>query len=130
MVQKYVADLRSLLNQSIPASADAIRAMTGKIRIRLDDVPGKQKPQWIATFSPDFMRLLAPNCAGKEVSRSHNFGVPKSSNLDNSRKRGSRTGCTQKMENPGARDEATPRHRREPASDFTFSGRALDKFSN
>jgi DNA invertase Pin-like site-specific DNA recombinase len=54
----YLADLRSLLHQEIPMAAEAIRALTGPIMIRQEEVPGKRGARWIATFSPDLVALL------------------------------------------------------------------------
>jgi DNA invertase Pin-like site-specific DNA recombinase len=59
-VKTYVADLRGLLTQNIPASAEAIRVLTGKILIRQEPIPGRKNgAKWIATFSPDLLQILA-----------------------------------------------------------------------
>lgn len=59
-VRRYVSDLRSVLNQEIPAAADAIRTLTGPIKIRQEPIPGRKVgARWIATFSPDLTKLLA-----------------------------------------------------------------------
>lgn len=55
----YLADLRGLLNQETPMAAEVIRSLTGPIKIRQEPNPdGKRGDRWIATFSPDLMRLL------------------------------------------------------------------------
>ena len=54
----YLADLRGLLNQEIPMAAEAIRTLTGPIKIRQEKTPGRRGARWIATFSPDLLRLL------------------------------------------------------------------------
>lgn len=65
-VQTYLADLRDLLNQAIPASAEAIAELTGPIKITQEKIPGmKTKAKWIATFSPDFLGLLTQLGASK-----------------------------------------------------------------
>jgi hypothetical protein len=54
-----LADIRALLNQDIPIAAEAIRQLTGPIKIRQERVPGRNRgARWIATFSPDLIRLL------------------------------------------------------------------------
>lgn len=58
-VKGYLDDLRGLLHQEIPAAAEAIRTLTGPITIRQELIPGKTRgARWIATFSPDLLRLL------------------------------------------------------------------------
>ncbi len=54
----YLADLRKLLNQEIPMAAEAIRTLTGPIKIRQEVIPGKRGARWIGTFSPDLLALL------------------------------------------------------------------------
>jgi len=54
----YLPDLRELLNQDIPVAAEAIRTLTGPIKIRQEKVPGKPGARWFATFSPDLIALL------------------------------------------------------------------------
>ncbi len=54
----YLTDLRGLLKQEIPMAAEAIRALTGPIKIRQEKIPGKRGARWIATFSPDLIALL------------------------------------------------------------------------
>jgi hypothetical protein len=56
--KRYLPDLRELLNQDIPAAAEAIRTMTGPITVRQEKVPGKTGARWIATFQPDVLALL------------------------------------------------------------------------
>ena len=54
-----LANLRGLLNQEIPAAAEAIRALTGLITIRQEKIPGKKRgAKWIASFSPDLLGWL------------------------------------------------------------------------
>lgn len=59
-VQRYLHNLRGLLNQEVPAAAEAIRTLTGRIKIRQELIAGRKTgARWIATFSPDLIRLLA-----------------------------------------------------------------------
>lgn len=40
-------------------AAEAIRALTGPIRIHQESIPGRKRgAKWIATFTPDLIRLL------------------------------------------------------------------------
>jgi DNA invertase Pin-like site-specific DNA recombinase len=64
-LQKRLIDARVLLNQEIPAAAEAIRALTGPIKIRQESGPGRKNgASWIAKFAPDLVRFLA-RCSGK-----------------------------------------------------------------
>ena len=54
----YVPDLRELLNQEVAMAAEAIRTLTGPIKIRQEEIPGRPGARWIATFSPDLVALL------------------------------------------------------------------------
>jgi DNA invertase Pin-like site-specific DNA recombinase len=55
----FLASMRALLNQEVPMAAEAIRTLTGPIKIRQEPIPGRKTgARWIATFSPDFTRLL------------------------------------------------------------------------
>ena len=54
----YLDDLRGLLNQEIPMAAEAIRTLTGPIKIRQEKIPGKRGARWIATFSLNLLALL------------------------------------------------------------------------
>jgi hypothetical protein len=54
----YLANLRGLLSQELPMAAEAIRTLTGPIRIREEKVPGKPGARWIAMFSLDLAALL------------------------------------------------------------------------
>jgi DNA invertase Pin-like site-specific DNA recombinase len=66
-VKALLADLRGLLGQEVPAAAEAIRALTGPIKIRQERVPGKkQGAKWIATFTPDLLGWLRQNAKGKD----------------------------------------------------------------
>ncbi len=66
-MKALLADLRGLLNQEIPAAAEAIRALTGPITIRQEAIPGKKRgARWIATFSPDFLGWLRRGAQGKD----------------------------------------------------------------
>jgi hypothetical protein len=57
--KQFLASMRALLNQEVPMAAEAIRTLTGPIKIRQEPNPGRKKgARWIATFSPDFTRLL------------------------------------------------------------------------
>ena len=58
-VKALLSDLRGLLNQEIPAAAEAIRALTGPIAIRQEKIEGKSRgAKWIATFCPDLLDFL------------------------------------------------------------------------
>ncbi len=58
-VKAYLADLRALLNQNIPVAAAAIRALTGKIMISQEPIPGRKNgARWIATFTPQLVNFL------------------------------------------------------------------------
>jgi hypothetical protein len=58
-VKALLPDLRAVLNQEIPAAAEAIRALTGQITVRQELIPGKTRgARWIATFSPDLLGWL------------------------------------------------------------------------
>ena len=57
----YLSTLRETLNQEIPVAAEAIRTLTGPIKIRQEPIPGRSKgARWIATFSPDLVRAAVP----------------------------------------------------------------------
>jgi DNA invertase Pin-like site-specific DNA recombinase len=59
-IRAYLADIRGLLNQEIPAAAETIRRLTGPIKIHQDRALGQKRgAKWIATFCPDLLRLLA-----------------------------------------------------------------------
>jgi DNA invertase Pin-like site-specific DNA recombinase len=58
-VRSLLADLRGLLSQEIPAAAEAIRAWSGRITIRQEEVPGRKTgAKWVASFSPDLLGWL------------------------------------------------------------------------
>jgi predicted nucleic acid-binding Zn-ribbon protein len=58
-VEQYVADVRALLNQDIPASSQALWELTDPIKIHQEPYEsGKKGARWVATFSPDLMNLL------------------------------------------------------------------------
>ncbi len=70
-VKALLPDLRGLLNQEIPAAAEAIRALTGPITIRQEEIPGKKRgAKWIATFSPDLPRFLRRAAKEKDCPES------------------------------------------------------------
>jgi len=56
--REYLDQLRKTLNGDIPVAAEAIRAVTGPIRIRQDTVAGRRGARWIAKFRPDLLRGL------------------------------------------------------------------------
>jgi DNA invertase Pin-like site-specific DNA recombinase len=59
-LQGLLAGIRDACNQEIPATAEAIRALTGPISIREEKQPGRKRGgRWIATFTPDLVRFLA-----------------------------------------------------------------------
>ena len=53
-----VPDLRELSAQEVGMAAESIRLLTGPIKIRQEQVPGKRGGRWIAKFSPDLAALL------------------------------------------------------------------------
>jgi DNA invertase Pin-like site-specific DNA recombinase len=59
-VKALLKNSRDILNQSIPAAAEAIRRLTGPIKITQESVPGRTRgARWIATFAPEFVQFLA-----------------------------------------------------------------------
>ena len=54
----YLSDLRQLLDQDIPIAAEAIRALTGPIRVRQEQLPGRKRSRWVASFQPNLPELL------------------------------------------------------------------------
>ncbi len=56
--RKYLEQLRETLNADIPVAAQAIRVITGPIKIRQDVIAGRPGARWYATFSPDLVRAL------------------------------------------------------------------------
>jgi hypothetical protein len=55
----YLANIHNLLSQEIPVAAEAIRSLTGPIKIRQEPIPGlKRRARWIATFSPNLLGIL------------------------------------------------------------------------
>jgi DNA invertase Pin-like site-specific DNA recombinase len=66
-VNALVADLRQVLNQEVPVAAEALRALTGPIKIKQEKTPGKRGAKWIATFSPNFLGILS------KVAKSKNY---------------------------------------------------------
>ena len=60
LIEAYLDDMFAVLNQEVSAAAEAIRALTGPIMVRQEEIPGRKRgAKWIAGFCPDFMRLLA-----------------------------------------------------------------------
>ena len=58
-ISRYLTDLRAILNQEIPAAAEALHELTGPIRITQVKKPGKKSGgTWIATFTPRLVKLL------------------------------------------------------------------------
>jgi len=67
-VKEYLADARSILNQEIPAAAEALRALTGPITISQQSIPGRKTgARWIATFQPDVVKFL------RHLTRDRNY---------------------------------------------------------
>ena len=66
--RKALADMRALLEQEVPMAAEAIRTLTGPIRIRQEVIPGKRGARWFATFSPDLTALLRKLATDKGAS--------------------------------------------------------------
>ena len=44
----YLTNLRETLDQDIPIAAEAIRALTGSIRVRQEQLPDRKRSRWIA----------------------------------------------------------------------------------
>jgi len=66
-VKGLIVDLRGLLNQEIPAAAEAIRALTGPITIRQEKITGRKVgARWIATFSPTLVSWLRQRAKAKQ----------------------------------------------------------------
>jgi DNA-binding CsgD family transcriptional regulator len=58
-LQSYLSDARSILNQETPVAAEALRALTGPIKItQLQDPNRKWGATWIAKFQPKLIDLL------------------------------------------------------------------------
>src|SRR5690606_4908349 len=58
-VKTYVADLRGLLNADVPAAAESLRTLTGRIVVQqVNDPSRKTGAPWTATFTPDVVGLL------------------------------------------------------------------------
>lgn len=56
--KKYLSDVRQLLDKDIPVAAEAIRALTGPIRVRQEQLTGRKRSRWIASFQPNLRELL------------------------------------------------------------------------
>ena len=60
LAQRYLADLRAVLNLEVPAAAEAIRQITGPIQVTQERrLTGKRGATWIASFQPDLVRLMS-----------------------------------------------------------------------
>lgn len=57
-VCEYLVSFREVLSQEIPVAATALRALTGPITVRQENLPGRRRARWIATFSPDLLQVL------------------------------------------------------------------------
>ncbi|HEX3658537.1 MAG TPA: recombinase family protein [Pirellulales bacterium] len=55
----YLSEARKLLNEAMPTSALAIRALTGPITITQESNGKKRGARWIAHFRPNLLRFLA-----------------------------------------------------------------------
>jgi DNA invertase Pin-like site-specific DNA recombinase len=59
-VLRYLGELRDVLNQEVPASAEIIRSITGPILIsQKPNATGKRGATWIARFTPKVLPALA-----------------------------------------------------------------------
>ena len=59
LIWSYVQDPRTVLNQEIPVAAEAIRALTGPIKISQRPKPNsKHGAIWVAHFQPNFVNFL------------------------------------------------------------------------
>ncbi len=54
----YLTNLRETLDQDIPIAAEAIRALTGSIRVRQEQLPDRKRSRWVASFQPNLRELL------------------------------------------------------------------------
>jgi DNA-binding CsgD family transcriptional regulator/DNA invertase Pin-like site-specific DNA recombinase len=58
-LKTYLSEARSILNQETPVAAEALRALTGPIKItQLQDPNRKWGATWVAKFSPKLIDLL------------------------------------------------------------------------
>ncbi|HEY4313593.1 MAG TPA: recombinase family protein [Pirellulales bacterium] len=53
-----LADLTKLLRLGVPMAAEAIRTLTGPIKIRQEKYERKRGARWVATFTPDLVAVL------------------------------------------------------------------------
>ncbi len=58
----YLTHLRELLDQDIPVAAEAIRALTGPIKVRQESESGRSRQRWVASFKPNLRELLRRVC--------------------------------------------------------------------
>jgi DNA-binding CsgD family transcriptional regulator len=59
VAKQYLLEFRNTLNEAIPAAAEAIRLLTGPIKIRHERIPGRKRgARWIATFGLDLIRVF------------------------------------------------------------------------
>lgn len=54
----YLANLRSLFNRDTAEAAAAIRLVTGPISIREEKIPDRSRVRWIATFQPQWNKIV------------------------------------------------------------------------
>jgi DNA invertase Pin-like site-specific DNA recombinase len=59
-VEHHLKDVRELLNQEVPAAAEFLRTLTGRITIKQEPHPTpKPGARWVASFQPNLPSLLA-----------------------------------------------------------------------
>ena len=58
----YLTNLRELLGQDLSVAAEAIRALTGPIKIRQESESGHSRQRWVASFQPNLRELLRRVC--------------------------------------------------------------------
>ena len=85
-VKTYVADLRGLLNADVPAAAESLRTLTGRIVVQqVNDPSRKTGAPWTATFTPHVVGLLRkltkqkdyPDSVTLEYLSTRNWTTPK-----------------------------------------------------
>lgn len=64
--REYLDRLHEMLNGDIPVAAEALRAITGPIKVRQEAIPGRKTgARWIATFRPNLLQALGSLADGK-----------------------------------------------------------------
>jgi site-specific DNA recombinase len=70
----YLKDMRELLNQDIPVAAEALRTLTGPIKITQQETPErKHSAAWVASFTPRLFDFLQQVVKEKNASNTMSF---------------------------------------------------------